>query len=95
MIDSILAKVKKSLRISVDAYDDELADIIEAAVLDMGIAGVANVDITDKLIIRAITSYVRLHFGTPGDYGDWNKLKAIYDEQKAQMSTNSNYNQEV
>lgn len=95
MIDSILAKVKKSLRISVDAYDDELADIIEAAVLDMGIAGVANVDITDKLIIRAITSYVRLHFGTPGDYGDWGKLKAIYDEQKAQMSTNSNYNQEV
>lgn len=95
MLDSILTKVKKSLRISVDAYDDELLDIIEAALLDMGIAGVAVVDVDDKLIIRAVTSYTRLHFGTIGDYGDYDKLKAIYDEQKAQMSTSSNYNQEA
>lgn len=95
MYEAILAKVKTSLRIaqSVTAYDQELTDIIEAALLDLGIAGVANVDVSDKLIIRAITSYTRLHFGTPGDYGDWDKLKAIYDEQKAQMSTSSIYNQ--
>lgn len=95
MYEAILAKVKTSLRIaqSVTAYDQELTDIIEAALLDLGIAGVANVDVSDKLIIRAITSYARLHFGTPGDYGDWDKLKAIYDEQKAQMSTSSIYNQ--
>lgn len=93
--DSILAKVKKSLRISVDAYDDELTDIIEAALLDMGIAGVANVDVEDRLIIRAITSYARLHLGAPGDYGDFDRLKAIYDEQKAQLSTSSAYNQEA
>lgn len=87
----LLSKVKTSLRISSAAYDEELSDIITAAMLDLGIAGVNYDDLTNRLIIRAITTYCRLHFGKPGDYGDFDKLKASYDEQKAQMSTSSIY----
>lgn len=97
MDNNILNKVKLSLRIadSIAAYDEELNDIIDAALLDLGVAGVVNTDTTDKLILRAVTTYTRLHFGAPGDYGDYEKLKKAYDEQKAQMSTSSNYNEEV
>ena len=35
-----LDKVKTGLRIKTSAYDEELADLITAAQLDMGIAGV-------------------------------------------------------
>lgn len=91
-MDAILNRVKLSLRLSANAYDDELMDLIDASMLDMGIAGVEVIDINDSLIIRAITTYVKLNFGAPGDYGDYDKLKASYDEQKAQLKTSSIYN---
>lgn len=47
-----------------------------------------NSTITDQLLIRAIITYVRLHFGTPDDY---DKLERSYFEQKAQLITASGY----
>lgn len=47
-----------------------------------------NSTITDQLLIRAIITYVRLHFGTPDDY---DKLERSYNEQKAQLITASGY----
>lgn len=44
--------------------------------------------ITDELIIRAIITYVRFSFGSPQDF---DRLKAAYDEQKAQLQTASGY----
>lgn len=44
--------------------------------------------ITDELIIRAIITYVRCHFGSPHDY---DRLKKAYDEQKAQLQMASGY----
>ena len=83
-----LAAVKLALRITTDAYDSELTDLINAALLDMGVAGVTNDDDTDKLILRAIITYCRLNFGQPDDY---DRLKASYDEQKAQLSMATGY----
>lgn len=85
-----LEKVKLSLRIITDLFNDELTDLIEAALLDLGIAGVngQNVVLTDKLVLRAVTTYCRMHFGQPEDY---DRLKASYDEQKAQLSMATNY----
>ena len=85
-----LAKVKLSLRIITDLFDGELSDLIDAAMLDLDIAGVdgANVALTDPLVLRAVTTYCRMHFGQPEDY---DRLKASYDEQKAQMSMATNY----
>lgn len=85
-----LEKVKLSMRIITDLFDQEIADLIAAALLDLGIAGVdgENVALTDPLVLRAVTTYCRMHFGQPEDY---ERLKASYDEQKAQMSMTTGY----
>lgn len=84
-----ISAVKTSLRITVStAFDAEIGNLIDAALLDLGIAGVSNTDITDKLILRAVTTYVRVNFGSPDDY---DRLKASYDEQKAQLGTATGY----
>ena len=82
-MDTLLNKVKVSLRIVTTAFDSEITDLINAALLDLQIAGVSETEMTDALIIRAATTYVRMHFGQPDDY---DRLKASYDEQKAQLS---------
>ena len=84
----MLEKVKLALRITTDAYDSELNDLIDAAQLDMGIAGVVIPDEFDALVSRAIVTYCKLHFGEPDDY---DRLKASYDEQKAQLSMATGY----
>lgn len=83
-----LDKVKMALRISTDAFDDELTDLIEAAKQDLGIAGVIVPADLDEICTRAIITYCKMSFGLPEDY---DKLKRSYDEQKAQLSNSSGY----
>ena len=85
-----LAAVKMALRVSTTAFDNEISGLIDAALLDMGLAGVTNDDDTDALILRAVVTYCRLNFGQPDDY---DRLKASYDEQKAQLGMASGYTQ--
>lgn len=86
----MLEKVKIALRITTTAYDTELTSLINAALKDMGIAGVNSFEstTTDQLIITAVTTYVKMNFGTVSDY---DRLKASYDEQKAQLVTATGY----
>lgn len=84
----MIERVKLALRITTYAFDQEIADLIDAALRDLGIAGVINDDITDPLIIRAVVTYCKCNFGQPDDY---DRLKASYDEQKAQMSMATGY----
>ena len=84
----MLTKVKLALRINTDAFDDELNDLIESAKLDLAAAGVEVGSEPDSIVRTAITTYVRLHFGQPDDY---DRLKASYDEQKAQLSVRTGY----
>lgn len=83
----MLDKVKLALRITTDAFDFELNDLIQAALLDLGIAGVESEEVT-PLVLRAIITYCKCNFGQPDDY---DRLKASYDEQKAQMSMATGY----
>lgn len=83
-----LAAVKTALRVTTTAFDNEIIGLIDAALLDMGIAGVTNDDDTDALVLRAIITYCRLNFGQPDDY---DRLKASYDEQKAQLGMATGY----
>lgn len=86
---AITDKVKRTLRLmNVNIFDEDISDLVDAALLDLGIAGVTNTDDTDPLIIRAVETYCKLHFGEPEDA---ERLKRSYDEQKAQLSTNSSY----
>ena len=84
----MLEKVKMALRITTDAFNDELNDLIDAAKLDLGIAGVVVPQTIDAICTRAVITYCKLHFGEPDGY---DRLKASYDEQKAQLSMATGY----
>ena len=90
-MNAILAKVKLALRITTNDFDDELTDLINACLADLGIAGVSENDTTDALIIRAICTYCKYHFGDANGAEQLDRLKASYDEQKAQMSMATGY----
>lgn len=87
---TILQKCKISLRIADDndAFDEEIQDLINACMADLNIADVVVVDQLDPLVMRAVLTYVKMNFGEVDDY---DRYKQSYDEQKAQMSMNSDY----
>ena len=93
----MLDRVKLALLISSEDFDDELEDLIGAAVLDLNIAGVddettVSDDPTDKLIIRAIISYCGYHFELiHGTLDRADAFKRSYDEQKAQLGMATGY----
>lgn len=85
----LISKIKVSMRITTNAFDTEINDLIDAAFADMGMADVVVSNSNDKPVIyRAIVTYCRMHFGQPDDY---DRLKASYDEQKAQLSMSTDY----
>lgn len=84
----MLEQVKLALRISTTAYDTELTYLIEAAKLDLGIAGVVLPEELDALAQKAVITYCKMSFGLPEDY---DRLKKSYDEQKAQLVTATGY----
>lgn len=84
----MLDKVKLALRITTTAFDEEIKDLIAAAEADLGVAGVNKVEESDPLIIRAVTTYCKAHFGEADQY---DRLKAAYDEQKAQLATHTGH----
>lgn len=84
----MLEKVKMALRIVTNSFDSELTDLINAAQLDLGIAGVVVPAELDSIVSRAIITYCKMSFGLPEDY---DRLKASYDEQKAQLSNATGY----
>ncbi len=88
---TLLAAAKLALRITTDAFDTEIDTLLDAAFLDMGIAGVSPAT-TDALVKTAAITYVRAHFGSPADY---DRLKKSYDEQKAQLQTATGYGLEA
>lgn len=86
----MLARIKLALRITTNAFDDEINGLIMSALMDLGLVGIdgAVPETTDELVITAVTTYVKLHFGDPSDP---DRLKASYDEQKAQLITATGY----
>lgn len=85
---AMLDDVKKALRLTTTAYDSELGDLISAGLADLGVAGVTEDDTADALIKTAVITYCKIHFGSPADF---DRLKRIYDEQKAQLSMATGY----
>lgn len=87
----MLELVKKALRITTTAFDDELNLLISAGLEDLARGGVmpevlvitTETDL-DPLVKRAVITYCKMNFGLPEDY---DKLKSSYDEQKAQLGT--------
>lgn len=85
---TLVEKTKKALRVSTTAFDDQISDLLDSALLDLGVAGVEIPESIDALVSTAAISYVRIHFGSPDDYDRW---KRSYDEQKAQLASCTGY----
>ena len=92
MKSRILDRVKMARRLTTDAFDDELNDLIEEGAADLGVVGIDCGEINGgqvrPLIMRAVVTYCCLNFGSPENY---DKLKASYDEQKAQLQMATGY----
>jgi len=86
--------VKLALRIKTTAFDDEITQLINAALLDLGFGGVmpevlvVTTSSPDAVVTQAVITYVKMNFGLPEDY---DRLKKSYDEQKAQLGTATGY----
>ena len=86
----MLDRVKIALRITSNTFNDELNGLIASAQLDLGIAGVVLPAELDELCKTAVITYCKMNFGfQSNDF--YERLKASYDEQKAQLLMSSKY----
>lgn len=86
--EKLIAKAKLAARVTTMAFDEQISDLLDAAMLDLGVAGVVVPEEWDALVSQAAITYFLMHFGEPDDY---DRLKASYDEQKAQLATCTGY----
>ena len=110
----MLKETMLALRVTDMEYAPEICDLLEAAYLDLSIAGVVidgecsfnitestdqqtgetvitvvdNSDIEDKMVLQAMKTYVRMHFGSPADY---DRLAASYKLQREQLANATGY----
>ena len=88
-VQTLLAKVKEAARITTTEFDaGQLSDLITAAQMDLGIAGVIVPDRYDALVSQAVITYCLMNFGLVDEH---DRLKKSYDEQKAQLMTATGY----
>ena len=89
---TLIEKVKLSARISGDAFDDDVQDMIESAREELIQAGVsrekANSD-DDPLIIRALKIYTKANFGidSPNAY----RFQSSFNSLKRHLSMAGDY----
>lgn len=85
---ALVTSAKLAARITTTAFDTQINSLLDAALLDMGVAGVEVPDTIDALVETAAITYFLMHFGQPDEY---DRLKRSYDEQKAQLVTCTGY----
>ena len=85
---ALIASAKLAARITDTAFDMQISDLVDTAMLDMGVAGVEVPESIDPLVKQAAITYFLMNFGQPDEY---DRLKRSYDEQKAQLVTCSGY----
>jgi len=84
----LIDAAKLAKRMTTDAYDAQVEALLNAAMLDLGVAGVETGGFADALVRQAAITYFLMNFGEPENY---DKLKRSYDEQKAQLATCTGY----
>ena len=84
----LISSAKLANRMMTNAFDTEVERLLDAALLDLGCAGVAVPAGLDPLVSQAAITYFLMNFGDPDNY---DRLKASYDEQKAQLSMRTGY----
>lgn len=93
---SLLDSVKVACRVTSEAYDTELQELILSAFADIGITDVEGGYLTEDnappLVVQAVKTYCRINHPYEGmDAAVLERLKVSYDEQKAQLLMSSSY----
>ena len=92
--EAMLDAVKLALAVTVNDYDSEITDLIDAALLDLKSNGIDTDSLAesaatiDKLLLQAVKTYARAHFRSPADY---DRLDSAYKEQKGHMMLAKGY----
>lgn len=94
-MNDLLAKIKLALRIKTTAFDEELKQLVNACVSDMGFAGISTDVIgadylDDPAVVMAVITFCKFNFGKV-DSAEYDRLKASYDEQKKQMGMSTGF----
>lgn len=84
----LIALAKMARRITTDAYNSQIEMILNAGLQDLGVAGVVVPDESTAIVEQALITYFLMNFGEPENY---DRLKASYDEQKAQLSMHTGF----
>ncbi len=84
----LISAAKLARRMTTDAFDSEVERLLNAAIQDLGCAGVVLPTEATALAEQACITYFLCHFGEPDRYDD---LKRSYDEQKAQLRTRTGF----
>lgn len=85
----LLEQTKRWLRISTDVVDDEVAQTIAAAILDLQNVGVQKTDRDDPLIRQAIKLYCKSQFGYDTDA---ERFSGAYEHLKMALAMSRDYN---
>lgn len=89
---ALLDDIKVAMRITTNAFDRELHDLIAAAQSDLKLSGVAPTKAendADPLIRRAIITYVKANFGW--DNPEAERFAKSYDMLKAHLTLSQEY----
>lgn len=86
----MLEQIKLALRITTDAFDEEIQTLIDAAIAEMqGLGVTASVDGSeDPQIVTAVVAYCKWQFGANEDADRW---RDIYHIKLAQLKTMTGY----
>lgn len=84
----LVKAAKMARRMTTSAFDSEVERLLNAALQDLGCAGVVLPEHTTALASQAAITYFLAHFGEPDNYDD---LVASYNEQKAQLRTRTGF----
>ena len=86
---ALIDEVKLSLRVTTDAFDEEIKSLIGAAKKDLYLAGIdADSNIEDELIVQAIKCYCRINFG---NYEKAEELRKAYNSLIARLQISPDY----
>lgn len=87
----LLDDVKDALRVSGNALDTEIQDLIAAAKADLQLSGVhpSKISDTDPLIKRAVVVYCKAHFGWAENDAD--RFERSYTMLKTHLTLSAEY----
>lgn len=86
-MEEYIEKIKERLRITSDAFDAEVEDLVNACRKDMELSGIYG-DLDNPLYFQAVVLYEKTYFGSSDDA---EKTQKAYEALKTSMSLAGGY----